>query len=170
MKLKKLFSLLLALVLCLTLLPISAGAKNAKLTFIGPDGAETTIGSYFHIEQSDNDTESYFSWAEGRKYYAIEPGETVEYSRQRLNILGDVILILGDGATFTVTHGIRVNVGQKLTICCQKGGTGKLIVTGDGKGEDLIAPRWSRRKREVLNAIDAEFRRRGTFQGVGYRG
>jgi radical SAM protein (TIGR01212 family) len=43
-------------------------------------------------------------------------------------------------------------------------------VTGDGKGEDLIAPRWSRRKREVLNAIDAEFRRRGTFQGDGYRG
>ena len=43
-------------------------------------------------------------------------------------------------------------------------------VTGDGKGEDLIAPRWSRRKREVLNAIDMEFRRRGTIQGAGYRG
>ena len=43
-------------------------------------------------------------------------------------------------------------------------------VTGDGKGEDLIAPRWSRRKREVLNAIDAEFRRRGTFQGAAYSG
>ena len=38
-------------------------------------------------------------------------------------------------------------------------------VTGDGRGEDLIAPRWSRRKREVLNAIDVEFRSRGTFQG-----
>lgn len=43
-------------------------------------------------------------------------------------------------------------------------------VTGDGRGEDLIAPRWSRRKREALNAIDAEFRRRGTFQGALYRG
>lgn len=43
-------------------------------------------------------------------------------------------------------------------------------VTGDGKGEDLIAPHWSRRKREVLNAIDAEFRRRGTFQGAFFRG
>lgn len=43
-------------------------------------------------------------------------------------------------------------------------------VTGDGKGEDLIAPRWSRRKREVLNAIDAEFRSRGTCQGSGYSG
>lgn len=43
-------------------------------------------------------------------------------------------------------------------------------VTGDGRGEDLIAPRWSRRKREVLNAIDVEFRRRGTFQGALFRG
>ena len=43
-------------------------------------------------------------------------------------------------------------------------------VTGDGKGEDLIAPRWSRRKREVLNAIDMEFRRRGTMQGEKHRG
>ena len=43
-------------------------------------------------------------------------------------------------------------------------------VTGDGRGEDLIAPRWSRRKREALNAIAAEFRRRGTFQGALYRG
>lgn len=43
-------------------------------------------------------------------------------------------------------------------------------VTGDGRGEDLIAPRWSRRKREVLNAIDAEFRRRGAVQGDRYSG
>ncbi|MBQ9557179.1 MAG: TIGR01212 family radical SAM protein [Clostridia bacterium] len=43
-------------------------------------------------------------------------------------------------------------------------------VTGDGRGEDLIAPRWSRRKREALNAIDAEFRRRVTCQGAGYVG
>ena len=39
-------------------------------------------------------------------------------------------------------------------------------VTGDGKGEELVAPRWSRRKREVLNAIDAELRSRGTVQGA----
>ncbi len=39
-------------------------------------------------------------------------------------------------------------------------------ITGDGKGEDLIAPMWSRRKREVLNAIDKELRKLDTFQGA----
>lgn len=38
-------------------------------------------------------------------------------------------------------------------------------LTGDGKSEDLIAPRWSRRKREVLNGIDMELKRRNSFQG-----
>ena len=38
-------------------------------------------------------------------------------------------------------------------------------VTGDGPGDQLIAPLWTLRKREVLAAIDKEFVRRGTFQG-----
>ena len=41
-------------------------------------------------------------------------------------------------------------------------------ITGDGKGEDLIAPDWSKRKREVLNAIDKELRSRNTYQGAKY--
>ncbi|MGN1014998.1 MAG: TIGR01212 family radical SAM protein [Butyricicoccus sp.] len=38
-------------------------------------------------------------------------------------------------------------------------------LTGDGRGEDLIAPAWSRRKREILNAIDQELKRRDSWQG-----
>lgn len=38
-------------------------------------------------------------------------------------------------------------------------------LTGDGKGADLIAPDWSRRKREVLNGIDMELKRRDSWQG-----
>ena len=38
-------------------------------------------------------------------------------------------------------------------------------VTGDGAAEDLLAPLWSRRKREVLNAVDMALVRRSTWQG-----
>ena len=41
-------------------------------------------------------------------------------------------------------------------------------LTGDGRGEDLIAPDWSRRKREVLNGIDQELKRRDSWQGKFY--
>lgn len=38
-------------------------------------------------------------------------------------------------------------------------------LTGDGAGDLLIAPLWSRDKRAVLNGIDKELRRRNTVQG-----
>ncbi len=38
-------------------------------------------------------------------------------------------------------------------------------MTGDGGHDNLIAPLWSLKKWEVLNAIDAEMKRRGSFQG-----
>jgi radical SAM protein (TIGR01212 family) len=38
-------------------------------------------------------------------------------------------------------------------------------LTGDGGHDNLIAPLWSLKKFEVLNLIDAEMERRGTFQG-----
>ena len=41
-------------------------------------------------------------------------------------------------------------------------------VTGDGAAEDLLAPSWSRRKREVLNAIDMALSRGDTYQGRLY--
>ena len=38
-------------------------------------------------------------------------------------------------------------------------------LTGDGRGEDLLAPDWSRNKRSVLAGIDRELRRRDSWQG-----
>ncbi|KJR44732.1 putative Fe-S oxidoreductase [Desulfosporosinus sp. I2] len=38
-------------------------------------------------------------------------------------------------------------------------------LTGDGPPDDLIGPLWSRKKWEVLNAIDAELERRDSWQG-----
>ncbi len=42
-------------------------------------------------------------------------------------------------------------------------------VTGDGAAEDLLAPLWSRRKREVLNAIDMRLASLDTWQGRLYK-
>ena len=38
-------------------------------------------------------------------------------------------------------------------------------LTGDAPQDSLIAPEWTRNKHTVLNAIQQEFKRRGTFQG-----
>lgn len=40
-------------------------------------------------------------------------------------------------------------------------------LTGDGKRSELVAPLWSIKKFEVLNAIDWEMERRNTLQGAG---
>ncbi|MBN6188137.1 TIGR01212 family radical SAM protein [Aneurinibacillus sp. BA2021] len=42
-------------------------------------------------------------------------------------------------------------------------------LTGDGPPDLLIGPMWSRKKWEVLNAIDAELKRRDTWQGKKYK-
>ena len=41
-------------------------------------------------------------------------------------------------------------------------------LTGDGKRDELLAPLWSLKKWEVLNRIDDEMKRRGSFQGSKY--
>lgn len=41
-------------------------------------------------------------------------------------------------------------------------------LTGDGDRNTLIAPRWSLDKKRVMNAIDMELERRGSFQGKFY--
>ena len=42
-------------------------------------------------------------------------------------------------------------------------------LTGDGAAQDLLAPLWSRRKREVLNAIDRRLALLDTWQGCEYQ-
>ncbi len=39
-------------------------------------------------------------------------------------------------------------------------------LTGDGPRDQLLAPLWSLKKWEILNAIDEEFARRSTGQGA----
>lgn len=42
-------------------------------------------------------------------------------------------------------------------------------VTGDGMGEELLAPEWSRKKVSVINDIDKLLYERGSFQGKEYK-
>lgn len=42
-------------------------------------------------------------------------------------------------------------------------------LTGDGIAEELLAPDWSRKKTVVLNEIDKELYRRGSYQGMFFR-
>ena len=42
-------------------------------------------------------------------------------------------------------------------------------LTGDGKAEDLLAPLWSRDKKTVINDIDKELYKRGSYQGKKYQ-
>ena len=42
-------------------------------------------------------------------------------------------------------------------------------LTGDGPADTLLAPLWSRRKREVLNAIDRRMVELDTWQGRDYQ-
>ncbi len=42
-------------------------------------------------------------------------------------------------------------------------------VTGDGLGEALLAPDWSRKKVSVINDIDKELVKRDTYQGIFYK-
>lgn len=42
-------------------------------------------------------------------------------------------------------------------------------VTGDGVESELLAPQWSRKKVMVINDIDKELFRRGTYQGIYFK-
>ncbi len=66
-------------------------------------------------------------WGMSDGWYAVK--ESATYDTNRLTVVGDVNLILCDGATLTLVQGIRMDskLSSKLTIWCQKGGTGKLV-------------------------------------------
>ena len=144
---KKLLLSMMALALCLGLLPTAAlAATAADVTYY--DWNSDTKG----LEQkpcasatavTSNDTQwiKYeFVWMdENGGWYVVNSDVTIE---NRVTVTGDVRLILADGCTLTVNGGIQVTVGDSLTIYGQENGTGALITTGDdgkagiGGGED----------------------------------
>lgn len=106
------------------------------------------------------------------------PGESLDDMRESAHVLGHMY---PDGVKI---HALHVLKGTKLAqmdfplltreeyveVTCDQlerlpmtTVIGRL--TGDGPAQDVLGPMWTKRKREVLNAIDQELARRDSWQG-----
>ena len=117
---------LLAMALCLALLPTAALAADGDVEYVKYtwDANSNTLtsttgtlaeGGYTPVES--NTTTWSASW------YVVQGDVDIE---SRVTVSGDVHLILTDGCELTVA-GITVNSGNSLTIYGQNAGSGKLI-------------------------------------------
>lgn len=78
---------------------------------------------------------------------------------------------LADYYQHTGFHILTMNEYVGLVIRCLEVCRPDLVIhrlTGDGPKDLLIAPEWSQAKRQVLNTIQKELKRRNTFQGRLY--
>ena len=78
---------------------------------------------------------------------------------------------LADYYQHTGFHILTMNESVDLVIRCLEVCRPDLVIhrlTGDGPKDLLIAPEWSQAKRQVLNTIQKELKRRNTFQGRLY--
>ena len=78
---------------------------------------------------------------------------------------------LADYYHHTGFHILTMNEYVDLVIRCLEVCRPDLVIhrlTGDGPKDLLIAPEWSQAKRQVLNTIQKELKRRNTFQGRLY--
>ena len=78
---------------------------------------------------------------------------------------------LADYYQHTDFHILTMNEYVDLVIRCLEVCRPDLVIhrlTGDGPKDLLIAPEWSQAKRQVLNTIQKELKRRNTFQGRLY--
>lgn len=78
---------------------------------------------------------------------------------------------LADYYQHTGFHILTMNEYVDLVIRCLEICRPDLVIhrlTGDGPKDLLIAPEWSQAKRQVLNTIQKELKRRNTFQGRLY--
>ncbi|MGM9573840.1 MAG: beta strand repeat-containing protein, partial [Hominicoprocola sp.] len=123
--------ILLALCLCLSLLPTVALAVN-NVSYLDASGASQTCDSATEVTSSDT------NWSNG--WYVVNSDVTID---NRITVSGTVHLILADGCTLTAQKGIQVqdndsnpNNGSSnaLTIYGQAGGTGRLNASAGNSG------------------------------------
>ena len=130
---KRLFASLLCLALCLSLLPITALANgDGGVAYIerGWDGNAVTeqpktVDTYTPI---DENTVTWNGSTPGG-WYVARDNVTIN---QRVQVQGNVYLILTDGCTLTVNGGIQLEAGNSLTIYGQSDGAdtmGKLTAS-----------------------------------------
>ena len=141
---KKTVSLLISFVMIIslfTIVPLEAGAAGGvSYVYRSWDGEKVveevrTCTSYTTIDSNS------LTWSSG--WYVLK--NNVNLSRTRINVTGDVSLILCDGVTLTDNKGINVGPGASLSIYGQSKNTGKLYihayyqeVSGVGNDDALI--------------------------------
>ena len=110
------------------------------------------------------------------------PGETPEQMVQSARLIGSMgidavklhALHILRGTPLAETEYSCLTMEQYVSVICDQLEVlpPHVVIqrlTGDGKGEDLLAPDWSRNKRAVLAAIDRELKRRDSVQGCRLR-
>ncbi|HIY33018.1 MAG TPA: Ig-like domain-containing protein, partial [Candidatus Evtepia faecavium] len=131
---KRLGAVLLSLALCLSLLPGTAlAAENVGYIYYEWNETTQTLSGpkSGNADSATEVTASDTTWgASGSTSWYVAQGEVEIGSRVTVN--GDVRLILEDGCNLTVNRGIRVELGDSLTIYGQSQGTRSLMATGWG--------------------------------------
>lgn len=129
---RRILSVLTALALCLSLLPVTALAAGS-ITYI----SYTWVDGQGRVEHSNplndpyneinTDSTDPVTWNDG--WYVVTGSATFT---DRITVTGNVHLILTDNCTLTASKGISVNEGNSLTIYAtsEGGSMGKLIATG----------------------------------------
>ena len=102
--------------------PVNVSIVSATVTYVDAQGKN--MGSRECISVKPNDTELNNGW------YAAISDVTIN---SRVEVKGDVNLILCDGADLKIPKGVNVPKGSSLTIWQQKNKTGKLTVTDPEK-------------------------------------
>ena len=125
--------LLLCASLALYALFSFAEGENPPINYIDANGGQQaavdcTLIANDTVEWSSSETQS--SW------YAVTENVTIS---SRVEVSGDVYLILCDGATMDAPKGVHLSSGNSLTIYGQSNGTGKLKAANNTNDEDGYA-------------------------------
>ena len=100
---------------------------SAALLYVNTDGHERTCDSFTAV------TPETLRWTDG-VWYAVTKNVTAS---DRIQVSGDVNLILCDGATLDAAAGIRLPENASLTVWAQDGGTGALKAAASGNNAGI---------------------------------
>ena len=104
---------------------ISLLSTQEDVSYIDPTEEQTAQTCNSATEVTADDT----TWGDDNNdgWYVVNGNVTIG---QRVTVIGDVHLILTDGASLDAAQGVNVGAGNSLTIYGQSDGTGKLTATG----------------------------------------
>ncbi len=112
-------------------------------------------------------------WGENGEEIWYYLDKSVTYSADtRVQVSGDVVLVLGRGATLTASRGIDVPEGATLTIYGQSENGGRLVAVSESMGAAIGGPSNGTKGagRIVINSGTVEATAKGNFEAAGIGG